>query len=50
MSKARALIIAKARWIYHKERCRIDHKQRKTINTEVLVAKLERAIETSLAN
>ena len=49
ISNARALVIAKARWIYHKERCRVDHRQRKTINTAVLVAKLERALATSLA-
>ena len=37
--------IAKARWIFHCERCKVDHKRRRRINLEVLTNKVKTQIE-----
>ena len=37
-------IIAKARWIYHKERCQMDMGKRKRMNVKIQMERLERAM------
>ena len=39
------LMVAKARWIYHCERCKIDMKQRKRIYITVLMNRLTRRMK-----
>ena len=39
------ITIAKARWIYHCERCKVDHKERRRINSKVVLERLKRRIE-----
>ena len=41
------VVVAKARWIYHKERCKMDMGMKKRMNVTVLMNRLERAMETS---
>ena len=42
MDKGVMLNIAKARWIYHCERVKMDKRQRKKLNTKILMNKLNR--------
>ena len=42
MDEDRATLIAKARWIYHKERCRIDNKKVRTMNIDIITNRLKR--------
>ena len=50
MEKKVMLNIAKARWIYHCERVKMDMKQRKRLNVKILMNRLNRRmmIVTSL--
>ena len=45
MSEKEMLMVAKARWIYHCERCKIDMKQRKRIDITVLMNRLTRRMK-----
>ena len=45
MSEREMLMVAKARWIYHCERCKIDMKQRKRIDITVLMNRLTRRMK-----
>ena len=45
MEKQEMLTVAKARWIYHCERCKMDMKQRKRLNTEILMNRLNRRMK-----
>ena len=38
------VMIAKARWIYHKGRCSMDNNQKKKMNIETVMQKLERRL------
>ena len=42
MEKGVMLNIAKARWIYHCERVKMDKRQRKKLNTKILMNRLNR--------
>ena len=42
MDKVVMLTIAKARWIYHCERVKMDMKQRKRLNIDTLMNRLNR--------
>ena len=44
MERQEILIIAKARWIYHCERCKMDMGRRRKLNIEVLMNRLERRV------
>ncbi len=48
MNKREMLMVAKARWIYHCERCKIDMKQRKRIDTKVLMNRLTRRMKIAM--
>ena len=37
-------MIAKARWICHKDRCSMDNNQKKMMNIETVMQKLERKL------
>jgi hypothetical protein len=39
-----AVVIAKARWIYHCERCKLKNNQRKTLDIDILIERLELAL------
>jgi hypothetical protein len=39
MSETLEMLVAKARWLYHKERCNIMHKSRRMLDTGVLLEK-----------
>ena len=45
MENREMIAIAKARWIYHCERCKIDMKQRRRLNITILMNKLNRRIQ-----
>jgi hypothetical protein len=45
MSEIEMLMVAKARWIYHCERCKIDMKQRKRIDITLLMNRLTRRMK-----
>ena len=45
MERGVMLSIAKARWIYHCERVKMDMKQRKRLNTDILMNRLNRRME-----
>ena len=40
MTAERMLVIAKARWVFHCERARCDHKQRRTLKIDRLIDRL----------
>ena len=42
MEKGLMLNIAKTRWIYHCERVKMDKRQRKKLNTKILMNRLNR--------
>ena len=44
MERQEILIITKARWIYHCERCKMDMGRRRKLNIEVLMNRLERRV------
>ena len=46
ISETMMIMIAKARWIYHKERCRRDHRQAKKMDLGVLVDRVKSAMAT----
>ena len=39
------VLIAKARWVYHCERCNIDHGKRKRMNLEIVMQRLDRRMK-----
>ena len=39
------VLIAKARWIYHCERCKIDQGKRKRMNIEIVMQRLDRRMK-----
>ena len=45
MSQAKMIVIAKSRWIYHYQRCLIDLKKKKTLDINLLLARVTRALE-----
>jgi hypothetical protein len=40
LSETLETLVAKARWLYHKERCNIIHKRRRALDTGVLLEKV----------
>ena len=40
-----ATMIAKARWIYHCQRCKIGNRQKKRMNIETVIQKLDRRMK-----
>ena len=42
------LLIAKARWAFHCERCNIDHKRRQRFNMEVVLTRTQRRVLTAI--
>ena len=45
MARQEVLSIAKARWIYHCERCKMDMGQRRKMNIDVLMNRLDRRVK-----
>ena len=45
MTTKAMIVIAKARWIHHKERCQIDMGKRKRMNTQIQMNRLDRALK-----
>ena len=48
MSREKMILIAKARWIYHKQRCRLDYGQRKRPNVEAMTDILKEELNTTV--
>jgi hypothetical protein len=46
MSTTMMILIAKARWLHHKERCKMAFKQRKTINNDIIIDRTRAAMKT----
>ena len=45
MSRDKMIVIAKARWIYHCQRCLIDLKKKKTLDINLLLVRVTRALD-----
>ena len=45
MEEGVKVLIAKARWIYHCERCKIDHGTRRRMNLEIVMQRLDRRMK-----
>jgi hypothetical protein len=45
MGQEKMIIIGKARWIWHRERCNVDVRKRKRIDIDLMVARLRREIK-----
>ena len=45
LERTEMLNIAKARWVYHCERCKMDKGQRKRMNIQILMNRLERRLD-----
>ena len=45
LAEQEMIVIAKVRWIYHCERCKIDHGERKIMNLRLIMQKLNKSIE-----
>ena len=48
MSREKMILIAKARWVYHKQRCRLDYGQRKRPNVETMTDILKEELDTTV--
>ena len=48
ISREKMILIAKARWIYHKQRCRLDYGQRKRPNVETMIDTLREELNTTV--
>jgi hypothetical protein len=45
MEEGVKVLIAKARWIYHCERCKIDQGKRRRMNLEIVMQRLDRRMK-----
>ena len=43
------ILIAKARWVFHCERCNVDHNRKKRINQSVILKRTQRRMEVVIA-
>ena len=43
------ILIAKARWVFHCERCNVDHNRNKIINQAVILKRTQRRMEVVIA-
>ena len=43
------ILISKARWIFHFERCNVDHNRKKRINQPVILKRTQRRMEVVIA-
>ena len=45
MTEEMMIIVAKARWIYHRQRCRLDHKQARRLNVDNIIERLREELK-----
>jgi hypothetical protein len=45
LADRKAIVIAKARWVHHKERCKLANNGRKVMNLDLVMQKLEHALQ-----
>ena len=50
MTEMKAIMIAKARWIHHKERCKLANNGRRRMNIDLVMQKLEQALKLADIN